>query len=72
MEAAGKSTLGMEEPILGRTEAGITPAHPSNLFDDMSLSDFSEDMRDKISVASDPTATDGDGLDVEMRCFRPV
>jgi hypothetical protein len=32
----------------------------------MSLGDIPEDMRDMISVASDPTAAGGDGLDVEM------
>jgi hypothetical protein len=58
------SGLGMEDPIFGTTEAG--PAHPSNIFDDMSLGDIAEDMRDMISVASDPIAIGGDGLDVEM------
>jgi hypothetical protein len=34
------SGLGMEDPILKTTEAELKPAHPSNLFDDMSLGDI--------------------------------
>jgi hypothetical protein len=60
------SGLGMEDPIFKTTEAELTPAHPSNIFDDMSLGDIAEDMRDMISIASDPTAAGGDGLDVDM------
>jgi hypothetical protein len=60
------SGLGMEDPIFKATEAELTPAHPSNIFDDRSLGDIAEDMKDMISIASDPTAAGGDGLDVDM------
>eukprot|EP00977_Amphora_coffeiformis_P007134 scaffold1555_cov173-Amphora_coffeaeformis.AAC.14 len=57
------SALGMEDPVFGTTEDG--PKHPSNIFDDMSMNDVPEDMRDMVSVASDPTADEGrGGLDV--------
>lgn len=58
------SGLGMEDPIFGTKESG--PMHPSNIFDDMSIGDIAEDMRDMVSIASDPTATGEDGLDVNM------
>ena len=45
------SALGMEDPVFGTTEDG--PQHPSNIFDDMSLGDVPEDMRDLVSIASD-------------------
>ena len=55
------SALGMEDPIFCTTED--VPEHPSNIFDDMGLDDVPSDMLDLMSVASDPTATDGAGLD---------
>ena len=58
------SGLGMEDPVFGTIEEG--PMHPSNIFDDMSLGDLPEDLRDMISIASDPTAQVGDGIDEEI------
>ena len=58
------SALGMEDPIFGTTEDG--PQHPSNIFDDMSLNDVPEDMRDCISIASDPTAEVCGGIDMAI------
>jgi hypothetical protein len=58
------SGLGMEDPVFGTTEEG--PKHPSNIFEDMSLGDLPEDMRDIVSVASDPTADPARGIDVSM------
>jgi hypothetical protein len=55
------SGLGMEDPVFRTTE--ITPKHPSLVFDDMGLDDIPEDMQDLISIASDPTAASGKGLD---------
>lgn len=55
------SALGMEDPVFGTTEDG--PKHPSNIFDDMSLGDVPQDMRDLVSIASDPTADVGGGID---------
>ncbi len=55
------SGLGMEDPIFCTTED--VPEHPSNIFDDMGWDDVPSDMLDLMSVASDPTATDGAGLD---------
>jgi hypothetical protein len=55
------SGLGMEDPIFCTTED--VPEHPSNIFADMGLDDVPSDMVDLMSVASDPTATCGDGLD---------
>ena len=55
------SALGMEDPVFGTTEDG--PKHPSNIFDDMSLGDVPEDMRDLVSIASDPTADVAGGID---------
>lgn len=50
----------MEHANVGRLD------HPSNMYDDTSLVDIAESMRDMISVASDPTAAGGDGLNVEI------
>lgn len=58
------SGLGMEDPVFGTKELG--PEHPSQIFEDMDLNDLPEDMRDMVSIASDPTARDGDGLDMDM------
>jgi hypothetical protein len=58
------SGLGMEDPVFGTTEEG--PKHPSNIFEDMSLGDLPKDMRDIVSVASDPTADPARGIDVSM------
>ena len=56
------SGLGMEDPVFGESEK--EKLHPSQIFDDMSVNDIPEDMRDMISVASDPTAThDSTGFD---------
>jgi len=48
------SGLGMEDPGFGTRESG--PEHPSQIFDDMSVNDLPEDMRDMVSIASDHTA----------------
>lgn len=53
------SGLGMEDPVFGTREK--SPAHPSQIFEDMSVNDLPEDMRDMVSVHSDPTATFDDG-----------
>lgn len=58
------SALGMEDPVFRTTENG--PEHPSNIFDDMGVNDIPEDMLDMVSIASDPTAAEGDGLDTTM------
>lgn len=58
------SALGMEDPVFGTVEEA--PRHPSNIFDDMSLGDIPQDMRDLISVASDPTADVDEGIDANM------
>jgi hypothetical protein len=58
----------MEDPILKTTEAELKPAHPSNLFDDMSLGDIRGYERYDF-CRFDPTAANGeggDGLDVKM------
>lgn len=55
------SGLGMEDPVFRTNECG--PEHPSNIFDDMSVGDIPSDMLDMVSVASDPTAAQGAGLD---------
>jgi hypothetical protein len=66
------SALGMEDPIFCTTED--VPEHPSNIFADMGLDDVPSDMLDLMSVASDPTATHGAGLDesflqLNLTCF---
>lgn len=66
------SALGMEDPIFCTTED--VPDHPSNIFADMGLEDIPSDMLDLMSVASDPTATRGAGLDesflqLNLTCF---
>lgn len=38
--------------------------HPSNIFDDMSIGDVPEDMRDLVSIKCDKTAAGEDGIDV--------
>ena len=58
------SALGMEDPIFCTTED--VPEHPSNIFADMGLDDVPSDMLDLMSVASDPTATRGAGLDESL------
>lgn len=55
------SGLGMVDPVYGTREA--SPLHQSIIFDDMSLGDIPDDFKDVISVASDHTATDGNGFD---------
>ena len=54
------SALGMEDPVFGATPEDC-PRHPSNIFDDMSIHDVPEDMRDMVSIASDPTADERRG-----------
>ena len=66
------SALGMEDPIFCTTEE--VPEHPSNIFADMGLDDVPSDMLDLMSIASDPTATRGAGLDesflqINLSCF---
>jgi len=56
------SGLGMEDPVYGTRERG--PSHASQIYDDMSVGNVAEDMKDVVSVASDHTATEGDGLDL--------
>ncbi|KAL7580153.1 hypothetical protein ACA910_012909 [Epithemia clementina (nom. ined.)] len=53
--------LGMEDPVFGTVERG--PSHPSQIYDDMSFGDVPTDMRDLISIASDPTAEMDNGVD---------
>ena len=53
--------LGMEDPVFGTKEQG--PDHASHLYEDMSLGDVPLDMRDLISIASDPTAELDNGID---------
>jgi hypothetical protein len=55
------SGLGMIDPVYGTREA--SPLHQSIIFDDMSLGDIPDDFKDAVSVASDRTATDGNGFD---------
>lgn len=55
------SSLGMIDPVYGTREA--SPLHQSIIFDDMSLGDIPDDFKDAVSVASDHTATDGNGFD---------
>ena len=55
------SGLGMIDPVYGTREA--SPLHQSIIFDDMSLGDIPDDFKDAVSVASDHTATDGNGFD---------
>ena len=49
------SGLGMEDPVFGQIADHLQPVHAFNIFDDMSLGDVPEDMRDKLSVVSDRT-----------------
>ena len=52
------SGLGMEDPVYGNDSASnINTFHPSQIFQDMSAEDIPDDMKDMISIASDPTAT---------------
>jgi hypothetical protein len=55
------SALGMEDPVFRTNESGA--AHPSNIFDDMGFNDIPTDMIDMMTIASDPTAVNGKGLD---------
>lgn len=55
------SGLGMIDPVYGTREA--SPSHQSIIFDDMSLGDIPDDFKDAVSIASDHTATDGNGFD---------
>jgi hypothetical protein len=64
------SGLGMEDPVFRTSKDDGSPEHPSNIFDDMSFSDVPEDMRDLVSIVSDPTAIRGLGLDIE--CYEQV
>jgi hypothetical protein len=64
------SGLGMEDPVFRTSKDDGSPEHPSNIFDDMSFSDVPEDMRDLVSIVSDPTAARGVGLDIE--CYEQV
>lgn len=67
------SGLGMEDPVFGTPPPPSSQSstqgdeqqffHPSLIFDDMSIGDIPQDMRDLISVASDPTATHDEGID---------
>ena len=57
------SGLGMEDPVFGTVEHLLVDQHPSNIFDDMALTDIPQDMRDMVSIASDPTAAKDRGLD---------
>lgn len=59
------SALGMEDPVFRTTERG-GPEHPSNIFADMGFNDLPSDMLDMVSIASDHTATNGDGLDLAL------
>jgi hypothetical protein len=58
------SALGMEDPVFRTNERG--PEHPSNIFDDMGVNDIPSDMLDMVSIASDHTAAQGDGLDIML------
>lgn len=54
------SGLGMEDPVYGLSNHSMVRAAGKtlpNLYDDMRLSDVPVDMRDMISVCSDPTAS---------------
>jgi hypothetical protein len=58
------SGLGMEDPVFGTRADEGRPDNPSaHIFDDMSIGDVPEDMRDLVSIASDQTAFRGAGLD---------
>lgn len=58
------SGLGMEDPVFGGTTATAmmeetsftSTTHMMMMFDDMGFDDLPKDMRDAVSVASDPTA----------------
>ena len=58
------SGLGMEDPVFQTKEDG--PEHPSNIFSDMGVMDIADDCLDMLSVASDHTAQENDGLDMEI------
>jgi len=58
------SGLGMEDPVFQTKEDG--PEHPSNIFSDMGVMDIADDCLDMLSVASDHTAKENDGLDMEI------
>jgi hypothetical protein len=63
------SGLGMEDPALGgssKNQNGQQQLHASLIFEDMCLNDLPEDCKDMVSVASDPTARAGDGIDLEL------
>ncbi|CAB9528364.1 expressed unknown protein [Seminavis robusta] len=56
------SGLGMEDPVFGLSNHSLRRAAAKNmpfknLYDDMKLSDIPADMRDMLSVCSDPTAS---------------
>jgi len=59
------SGLGMEDPVYGKSSGGgdgemgmkKIKKPPWAIFDDMSINDIAPDMRDLVSVCSDPTAS---------------
>eukprot|EP00522_Entomoneis_paludosa_P007944 CAMPEP_0172447000 /NCGR_PEP_ID=MMETSP1065-20121228/6406_1 /TAXON_ID=265537 /ORGANISM="Amphiprora paludosa, Strain CCMP125" /LENGTH=661 /DNA_ID=CAMNT_0013198193 /DNA_START=292 /DNA_END=2277 /DNA_ORIENTATION=- len=58
------SGLGMEDPVLGEREA--VRDFPEAFTDEESLGDIANDIRDAISVASDPTADVNSGVDITL------
>jgi hypothetical protein len=57
------SALGMEDPVFQNTTGDTEASTNQNVFDDMGLNDIPSDMLDMMSIASDPTAVKGKGLD---------
>jgi hypothetical protein len=68
------SALGMEDPVFRNTKDETDASNNHNIFDDMGFTDLPSDMMDMMSIASDPTAVKGKGLDeafMEMNLPRP-
>jgi hypothetical protein len=61
------SALDMSDPVLSAHEnSELQRSSNTNLFDDMSLGDLPQDMRDTVSIVSDHTATAEEGLDLAL------
>lgn len=69
------SALGMEDPVFRNNSGNENIGDASNnFFDDMGVTDIPTDMLDMMSIASDPTAVKGKGLDesiLQMNLPRP-
>lgn len=59
------SRLGMDDPVYTLVDRGV-PNPANRIYDDMNVVDVPDDVLEQMSIASDPTAAFGNGIDVTV------